>query len=130
MLTTLPSRGLARLGYSRQESIGLGSRGATRRIGAQPADPASDCEMEGLSLDADYPAVSRTCAPWLRAREGVGTESPIGTERGLEVPSLGARRCHAAGPVRPYLMLDDLGSYEHPVSINACDVCEGCFACQ
>ena len=40
-----------------------------------------------------------------RARDEVGTTSPIGTERATRC-LLGTRRCHTGGPVRPYLMLD------------------------
>jgi hypothetical protein len=44
----------------------------------------------------------------LRAREEDGTESPIRTEHGRKAPSLGTCRCHAGGPARPYLRLDDM----------------------
>ena len=50
----------------------------------------------------------------LRARDGDRTESPIGTERGHEVPSLGTRRCHTGGPACPYLMLN-LRSPQDPI---------------
>jgi hypothetical protein len=52
----------------------------------------------------------------LRAREEDGTESPTRTERGRKAPSLGTCRCHAGGPARPYLRLDDMDALSFAAS--------------
>ena len=102
-----------------REAMGTGSpRERREAMGA-----GSPCDMreamghrQPSAADAQSQSNSNGSSGSLRARDGGGTKSPIGTEHGHEVPSLGTRRCHTGGPVRPYLMLADFGSYDQSAS--------------